>query len=194
MLLLTFGIILFLVVIVYLIYVSMQTEKPEDKRPTIHTSGIYSVVRRSPRGAVEAVKPSHSVLGKNLANASVDVLGKPLSAGDKKRLLDQWQANLESNLRSIESGDQNGIEIYFYSSFSACSQNGMLHGRNRFVTREEIYQNPELVPPFHLGCRCGLVPDTEWKRGGRPDEKVLPLLDGQEFHVPNWKTIERGVE
>ncbi len=194
MFLLLFGIIFFVGLIVYVAYLIIQKEAPVERRPTIHASGIYSVVRRSPRPAVEAAKPSAGELEEYLRSATKDVSGMPLTENDRKKLLGQWQETLESNLGVIETGDRNGLEIYFYSCPVDCRQSRAFRNRSRFVTREEIYQHPELVPPFHLGCPCRLVPDTEWKRGGGPDAKASPLLDGGDFRLPDWKTIEREAQ
>lgn len=194
MFLLLFGIVLFVGLIVYVAYLIIQKEAPQERRPTIHASGIYSVVRRSPRAAVEKIKPSMAELKDLLSSAKNDASGVPLTENDKKKLLDQWQETLESNIKVIETGDQSGLEIYFYSCPIDCRQSRAFRNRNRFVTREEIYRRPELVPPFHLGCPCRLVPDTEWKRGGRPDAMASPLLDGGDFRLPDWKTIEREAQ
>lgn len=191
LLLIVFGIVLLLVIIVYLIYVAIKKEEPEEQRPVIHTSGIYSVVRRSPRGMLHPAKPTQEEVVAHLASSSNDISGKALTNEDRQALAEEWKNALDHNVTVIENGDKKGLEIYFYKCQVGCSQNKSLRENDQYVTREELYQHPELIPPLHIGCQCTLVPDQEWKTGGHQDTQSMPLLHEAAFQTPDWKIIER---
>ena len=190
MLLLSFGIILFVAVIVYVIYIAIQKEKPEEQQPTIHTSGIYSVVHRSPRHNIHPAKPSTDEIKAYLAAVSTDKKGATLGENDKKQLAQDWEAQLEKNIAVIEEGDNCGNEIYCYKPSRKCSYNECFFTGHTFVTREEIHMHPEIIPPLHIGCACMLQPDIKWKTGQNSATQSLPLLRSN-FKQADWKTIER---
>ena len=70
--------------------------------------------------------------------------------------LREWDEQLELNIREIEEGDNKGIHFYYYDYFKPDPVCDRYITRGRFVTREEIYRYPVLIPPFHLGCGCRL--------------------------------------
>jgi hypothetical protein len=188
MILLALGVILFLIAIFFVIYIVMQKEKPEERRPTIHASGIYSIVRRSPRQGIESVKPKVDEIRDFLSKTGVDAKGRTLSFQQKEQLLADWEKTLEINIQTVEAGDKNGVEIYFYHNQS-CSQNQAWSGNNKYITREELYQHPELLPPFHVGCSCLLLADTEWKKGENVKDAAPVLESGKNLNI-NWRIIE----
>ncbi len=186
------GIILFVAVIVYLIYTTIKSESTEMSSPVIHASGIYSVVRRSPRGSIHPAKPKIEDIRDYLDNINKDDCGNVLSASDKEKLIKDWEDRLDRNISIIEDGDKNGLEIYFYKQVSKCKKNESMLGQNKFITREEIYQHPELIPPLHLGCKCELVPDTEFRKGGHLNNATSPLTEESGFFPIDWKLVDRG--
>lgn len=179
--------------VLFLIYISIKKEKPEENRPTIHTSGIYSVVRRSPRSAVLKDKPMVEDIEKYLSTDARSRDGQRLSLTQKEKLVTAWKEYLEKNIGTVEKGDKEGVEIYFYTFPGSGTCAAADRFRDRFVTRDQIYNRPELVPPFHLGCRCLLIADTEWKKGMMADIEFKPLLADGEVTPADWKTIEDDI-
>jgi hypothetical protein len=49
------------------------------------------------------------------------------------------------------------VAFYYYDYSRECPVCGSFITKGNFVTREAIYNHPQLVPPFHLGCACLLA-------------------------------------
>ncbi len=185
------GIVFFLVLI--LVAVRMSITKKRDgelvDEPTIHASGIYSIVRKTPRETIRERKPSKDELRQYLEAINEDIEDRLLSDSDKNALIEMWDALLEKNISQIEQGDRENVAFYYFE----CADNDSVCKRyvdnGQFVTREEIYQYSEVIPPFHLGCTCRIVAyhgsedlSESTQVGMRPffrDENLPPL--------PNWQ-------
>lgn len=188
------GIIFFLVLILIAIRFGISKQKSESEReslPVIHTSGIYSIVRKSPREDVEAVKPTKKEISQYLTDKNVDIHEIKLSDSDKNALISLWNTTLENSINEIEEGDKKGLEFYYYDFKEDDEVCKKFLSKGSFITRQEIYKHPELIPPFHLGCRCILkchhgiekLKDTT-AIGMRPF-----LRDGNVPPLPEWKHI-----
>ena len=98
---------------------------------------------------------------------------------------------MEFNINEIEKGDEKGIEFYFFE-YSWDDPICEKHIANcRFVTREELYQYPNIIPPFHIGCGCRLK-KYEGKEKLRETTEIgmLPLFRNGAFpSLPDWKEI-----
>lgn len=152
------GLILFLILLLVAIRVGVDKDKPgsELHAPTIHKSGIYSIVRKSPRENIADHKPSTEALRKYLDAQNEDIEGRKLSAADKQRLLRRWEEKIEASIAEIERGDEEGAEFYYYSYSGDDPVCAPSISKGQFVTREQIFQYPNIIPPFHPGCRCEL--------------------------------------
>jgi len=185
------GLAILLIFILVAIRVGVNKEREPEKaeQPVIHHSGIYSIVRKSPRENIAAHKPSIEDLRKYLALQNVDIQGKAISGGEKERLVESWQIDLEKSLTTIEDGDKKGTQFYYYdyAGNDPVCQDSVLKGS--FVTREQIFRYPNLIPPFHVGCRCciRIYQGDENLR----DTKVFgfkPLISENELpRLPEWK-------
>ena len=118
--------------------------------------------------------------------------GSLLSETDKKAIIDRWYKSMEENIASIEKGDLEGIEFYYYEFLpSDCPVCMRYFTRGKFVTREEIYRCPSIIPPLHLGCTCKLLAH-HGKENLRDTTEMgmLPLFRNQvPPPMPEWKTI-----
>ena len=188
------GIVFFLILILIAIRFGIAKQKLESERenqPVIHTSGIYSIVRKSPREDVKTTKPSKEEISQYLTDQNVDIHENNLSESDKDALISSWETALENSIKEIEEGDNKGLEFYFYGFKDNDDVCNKFLAKGSFITRQEIYKHPELIPPFHLGCRCILrchhgiekVKDTT-AIGMRPF-----LQDGKVPPLPEWKHI-----
>ena len=119
-------------------------------QPMIHKSGIYSIVRKSPRKDLAALRPKEEEIGKYLEGVAADINGRPITPRDRSALIKRWKAQMEANLLAIEAGDKTGAAFYYYDDTCPVCEHFITKGN--FVTREEIYKNPQIIPPFHLGC------------------------------------------
>jgi hypothetical protein len=190
------ALFLLIVLLVIAIGIGVNKEKTEkeEPRPIIHASGIYSVVRTSPRNDIMRLKPSGKEMRKYLSGINEDSNGAALSAEDKERLSESYWTRVDKNISEIEKGDRRGAEFYFYDFEWDDPVCGKYLSKGRFVTREEIFKHGRIVPPFHLGCSCriqahkgseNLRETTEL--GLRPlfeDDSTVPPL-------PNWHTVLR---
>jgi hypothetical protein len=98
---------------------------------------------------------------------------------------------MESNLSEVEKGDEKGVEFYYFKYLwddPLCSK---YIPKGRFVTREEIFQHPNIIPPFHIGCGCQLHQyQGKEKLHDTTEIGMLPLFrDGASPPLPDWKEI-----
>jgi len=147
------------------LYISMQKKDVEEegKMPVIHTSGIYSVIRKSPRENVFTVKPDSAAMKAFLASETKDTLGRPLSEKDREALLKSYTDRLEKSLKLIEDGDRIGVQRFIIRFGKECEPCRVFSGDRFYVTREDIFKHPELIPPYYAGCRCEFFSESEWK-------------------------------
>lgn len=188
------GIAFFLVLILIAIRFGIAKQKMDSERENqsvIHTSGIYSIVRKPPREDAEAAKPSKEEISQYLTDQNVDIHEIKLSESDKSALISLWNNTLENSINEIEEGDKKGLEFYYYDFKEDDEVCKKFLSKGSFITRQEIYKHPELIPPFHLGCRCILrchhgvekIKDTT-AIGMRPF-----LQNGKVPPLPEWKNI-----
>ncbi len=188
------GLVLLFIFILVAVKVGISQAKPEDadsETPVIHKSGIYSIVRRTPRESISNHKPPEEEIRKYLDSQNEDLRKRPLNEGEKNALIEDWGALLEKNIMEIEKGDREGIEFYLYRYSGDDEVCERTIPNNCFVSREQIFKYPSIIPPFHLGCTCELtryhgdedMRDTTSHRYRRLfDQNNLPKL-------PEWKQI-----
>ena len=183
---------LFLMLLAIKIGVNKGKSEAEETRSVIHTSGIYSVLRKSPREAVLELRPKDEELRKYLSKKNEDINGSSLSEEDRERLVSDFYKLLGENITEIENGDHEGCEYYYYEFDKNDTVCGKYVTRGQYVTRSHIFKYCQLIPPFHIGCGCKLLRhqsnknlrDTAANRL-QPffaEESVIPSL-------PNWHTI-----
>ncbi|KMQ50312.1 hypothetical protein CHISP_2781 [Chitinispirillum alkaliphilum] len=156
------AILLALFLIIIAVKVGMNKE--ECAEPTIDNlyarSGIYSVIRKTPRENLLKVRPSEEEIRKYLQGINVDICELPVSDSEKDEIVDIWKRSINSNVEAIEQGDQDGVEFYFYDFPQTCPGCEGFVSKGQYVSREEIYRHPVIIPPFHLGCNCQIKPHS----------------------------------
>ncbi|HUI93953.1 MAG TPA: hypothetical protein VLX68_17045 [Chitinivibrionales bacterium] len=184
------GIFLLLVAMLIAVRIGMNKGKAAEEAPSpmIHGSGIYSIIRRSPRENIGDYKPSQEEIRKYLFDKNVNTR---LSAQEKERLINSWNHQMEANIREIEAGDREGTEFYYFDfkwDDPVCSK---IIKKGRFVTREQIFQYPQVIPPLHLGCGCQLYKyQGKDKLRETTEIGMLPLFRSNEtVPLPEWKEI-----
>jgi hypothetical protein len=190
------GLALFLVLVLIAVHIGItrRADDTQADKPVLSGSGVYSIVRRSPREAVQKIRPGADEMRQYLASVNEDSTGKRLSAEDKERILAAFAADTEAAIAEVEAGDQEGVEYYYYDyrwDDPVCE--GMV-GKGPYVTREEMFRFPQLLPPFHLGCGCVL----KRQHGTEALRKTIamhlrPLLaDNQQLpRLPDWRSVCR---
>jgi hypothetical protein len=159
--------------------------------PLIQASGIYSIIRKSPREDLLKIRPSDSEIRKYLFSINEDIEKNCLSDADRQNLADQWKRALEESIAIIEEGDAQKAP-FFYVLESAgtgpCKVCESYFKRGKLVTREEIFKNPSIIPPFHLGCTTRIVPfrGNEDLKGSSVQE-MLPVWEkNNQVTMPEW--------
>jgi len=155
------GLAILVLVVLVLITITIGFSK-EDANPDpergriIRGSGVYSVVRESPRESVMALWPKEEDWPDLVADGE-DINGIPLTDNGRAALLKHLRTQIEANLQTIENGDREGVAFYYYDFLDApCPVCKNFIQKGNFVTREEIYNHPEIIPPLHIGCACVL--------------------------------------
>jgi len=186
-------IILLIILVMIAIKIGLNRERIEEEavHPVIHASGIYSIVKKSPRENIHDNKPSREEIIQYLDGINEDINGLPLSDDDKKRIVERWEESMEENVASIDQGDSEGIEFYYYDFVpQGCPVCLKYFSRGTFVTRENIFSSPAIIPPLHLGCTARLRPH-HGKENLRDTTEIgmLPLFkDHLQPPIPDWKT------
>ncbi|MCL2219135.1 MAG: hypothetical protein FWC23_04250 [Chitinispirillia bacterium] len=195
-------VLIILAVLIVLILVSLKfavgkkepryTDDSGERAPIIHMSGIYSIVRKSPREDLAALRPVEAEIRAYLDRVTADINGVPIEAAARTALIKHWKVQTEANLREIETGDRSGVVFYYYDFPAPCPVCSGVITKGNFVTREEIFKNPQIIPPLHLGCTCSLTAHqgSESKLRETVLVGMLPFLEGGvEPELPEWTTV-----
>lgn len=166
-------------------------ESVSAQGPIIHNSGIYSIVRESPREDLLRLRPRETEIRKYISSINEDIYGHILSIPDKESIVRKWVSSIEENISAVEKGDSENTEFYYIESSTdkQCPVCETYFKKGQFVMRQEIYKNPAVLPPFHLGCTTKLVPYI-----GRENLRetttirMSPLFNhGEAPTLPDWK-------
>ncbi|MCL2182257.1 MAG: hypothetical protein FWB85_02155 [Chitinispirillia bacterium] len=196
------NVLIIVAVLVFLILVALMfglgrrvdrgDDEADERQSIIHMSGVYSIVHKSPREDLLALRPRETEIRSYLNGVSADTQGVPLSHEDKSALLRHWKVWMETGLREIDKGDKDGLIFYYYDFTKPCPVCAGFIDKGNYVTREEIFRNPCLIPPFHLGCTCTLTAHQGSEKTVRETVLVgmLPFLKGgDEPSLPKWTNI-----
>jgi len=162
-----FTLLLLMILIIIAIRLITDKNSPGEEQngngkesQIIQASGIYSIFRKSPRQDLIALRPGESEIRKYLFTINEDIQGQPLAISDKERLVEHWLHSMEENISAIEQGDAQSVLFYYFDApgEKTCDICANHFKRGQFVTREEIFKNPSVIPPFHLGCTTKVVP------------------------------------
>lgn len=191
------SIVLFLILLLVAISIGLNrddTKEEESGTPLIHASGVYSILRRSPREELLKIRPNSENIRKYLSSQNENKEGTTISSLEIEALVEQWSESLNQNITTIEQGDVDGVEFYFYefnSDGCPVCQNFLKKGN--FVTRQEIFHHPQIIPPFHIGCTCCILPHHGKENLKDTTELGMrPLFQSDSPPpLPDWKTINK---
>ena len=183
MYLLLLGVAVLILVSLFLagLYVALQRRNSEEEAsPQIHHSGVYRL-RRSPREALLAAKPSEKEIQDHLQSLGLD-------PSEVQTVLQLWRDQTELNMRLIEEADIKEIRT-FQIEVPPSQAEALAHfPSGTYVTRDQLGTHAMLIPPFHLGCKSVLKPRNAWETGDW--KPLLPSGEGK-YSVPDWRTFVR---
>jgi len=157
---------------------------PDDSSP-IYASGVYSLIRRSPRKELQEREPP-------LEEAEA-VLSSPnavaIANGSVQQYLDEWRRMANISINNIEKGDKDGIQTYKYQVPQKCHSTCTMFGGDAYVTREQLHNHVQLIPPFHLGCGVQLVTKEAWTAGNENTAWTPILPVNGKYLTPDWRSV-----
>lgn len=155
----------------------------DDSSP-IYASGVYSLIRRSPRKELQEREPPseevQSVLSSEQAAAA---------NGSAQQYLDEWRRQANLSINNIEKGDREGIQTYRYQVPAKCQRTCVMFGGDAYVTREQLHNHVQLIPPFHLGCGVQLVTKEAWSAGNENAAWTPILPVNGKYLTPDWRIV-----
>ena len=161
------------------VIIHSSDEKDEPKQ-VIDVSGQYAVVIRPARESLNAVKPSEASLRSWLDSQNVD-------AAQKEAFVNQWNASLEETIRTIDEGDRNGTATYRIELGPKGRNYVKFVHEENFITREQIRNHAEILPPYVLGCDCRLLPKQPWENPSKSGWKAVVPSHGNNYDIPDWR-------
>jgi hypothetical protein len=162
-------------------YVALEKSNATRKN-LVDNSGVFSLVRESPRKYFEHNKPTEADLTQFLDSKSLDQEKKDL-------LFAQWSASCEHSIRSIERADRFGVET-FGLELGGLAKELMPHiTAATYLTREMIFNHAELLPPYFLGDTSKIVhKDAMAGENKNIWEPLLPVKGS--YQIPEWRNID----
>jgi hypothetical protein len=184
-----FWILLGLILLVLVAAASMFLKRSggdrqsQDDSSPIYASGVYSLIRRSPRKELQEREPPleevQPVLGRAQAEAN----------GSAQQYLDEWRRQANISINNIEKGDREGIQTYRYQVPAKCQKTCAMFSGDAYVTREQLHNHVQLIPPFHLGCGVQLVTKEAWTAGNENAAWTPILPVNGKYLTPDWRIV-----
>jgi hypothetical protein len=194
------SVVIFLLLALIAIRISFGNKETHNEipNPILHASGIYSIVRADPKEQIGHFKPSIEEIRKYLGSLNVnnDILSPVnLTVEEIDFLILSWQNLLDHNIETIKKGDLSGISFYYYDfepEMCPVCENFLKKGQ--FVTREEIFEQPRVIPPFHIGCTCILKAHyIEDKIQDTTKLGMFPLFKNEIApKLPDWRMFQQS--
>ena len=91
-------------------------------------------------------------------------------------------------MKVIDEGDRNGTVTYRVVVGPKSKPFCNFMSDDNYITREQIRNHAEILPPYVLGCDCHLVPKLPWENPGKAGWKPLIPENGA-YRVPDWRHI-----
>ena len=165
----------------YVVIHNSDEKEKESNAPVIDVSGQYAVVVRPARESIEKVKPSLKEMAEWLSTTGA-------SPEEQARLIESWNKSIADVVKVIDEGDRNGTVTYRVVVGPKSKPFCNFMSDDNYITREQIRNHAEILPPYVLGCDCHLVPKLPWENPGKAGWKPLIPENGA-YRVPDWRHI-----
>jgi hypothetical protein len=161
------------------------SDRSQDESSPIYASGVYSLIRKSPRKELQEREPPMEQVTAVLASPQASSVAN----GSAQQYLDEWRRVANISISNIEKGDREGIQTYRYQVPSKCQHTCAMFSGDAYVTREQLHNHVQLIPPFHLGCGVELVTKEAWSAGaeGAAWSPILPV--NGKYQTPDWRIV-----
>lgn len=159
-----------------------SSDERDEPKQVIDVSGQYAVVVRPARESLTAVKPSEASLRSWLDTQN-------LSNEQKEDLIAQWNTTLEETIRTVDEGDKNGTATYRIVLGPKGREYCKFVTADNFITREQIRNHAEILPPYVLGCDCKLLPKQPWENPSKSGWKAVVPSHGSSYDIPDWRHL-----
>lgn len=177
-----FAVLLVAVGVITTLQRSRQRVFPGVESQPMYASGVFSLIRKSPREQVQARKPPEAEVRALLTASS-------MAAGQLEAYLAEWQRVADLCIHNVEQGDKEGVQTYRYEVPARCRETCKPFGGDTYVTREQLHKHADLIPPFHLGCGCVIEAKAAWQ-GGASSGGWSPLLPlNGAYPLPDRRTV-----
>ena len=165
------------------IYVGMHnSDEKEESKPVIDVSGQYAAIGRPARETLTAVKPSEASIRAWLET-------QDLTPEQRIAYLEQWNNTLEETIKTIDEGDKLGTATYRIVLGPKGKNYCKFVSEENFITREQIRNHAEILPPYVLGCDCKLLPKQPWENPSKSGWKAVIPTHGNSYNVPDWRQL-----
>ncbi|WP_407444059.1 hypothetical protein [Fibrobacter sp.] len=158
-----------------------SADEKEEVKPVIDVSGQYAVVVRPARESLTAVKPGEASLRSWLETQ------EQLMPEQREAYINEWNAALEETIKTIDDGDKNGVATYRIELGPKGKNYCKFVNEDNFVTREQIRNHAEILPPYVFGCDCKLLPKQPWENPSKSGWKAVIPTRGSSYDVPDWR-------
>ena len=156
-----------------------SADEKEKPLSIIDVSGQYAVLVRPVRQSMEERKPSEAELRAWLAGQGLDV-------AEQDKHLKAWKAACEDTIKVVDEGDRNGTVTYRIVLSEEAKSRCTFLTEDNYITREQIRNHAEILPPYYFGCACRLTPKLPWENPGKAGWKSVVPEEGQ-YRVPDWR-------
>ncbi len=157
----------------------------QDDSSPIYASGVYSLIRRSPRKELQEREPSFEEAQAVLSAPQ----NSPIANGSVEQYLDEWRRVANISINNIDIGDKEGIQTYKYQVPVKCQRSCAMFGGDTYVTREQLHNHVQLIPPFHLGCGVTLLTKEAWNAGSGNTAWTPILPVNGKYLTPDWRSV-----
>lgn len=159
-----------------------SSDEKDEPKEVIDVSGQYAVVVRPARESLEAVKPSDASLRSWLET-------QDLTPDQRESLIAQWHMTMEETIKVIDEGDRNGTATYRIVLGPKGKNYCKFVNEENFITREQIRNHAEILPPYVLGCDCKVLPKQPWENPSKSGWKAVIPSHGSSYDVPDWRQL-----
>lgn len=158
-----------------------SSAEKEVAAPQIDVSGQYAVVVKPARMSLEGVKPSDDEVKNWLGSQN-------LSPEQQESYFAEWKRVYDETVKTIDEGDRNGTVTYRIEIGPKAKRYCTFLNDDNFITREQIRNHAELLPPYVVGCDCRLLPKLPWENPGKAGWKAVVPENGK-YNVPDWRQL-----